>query len=300
MGAQTKIEWTDRTFNPWWGCTKVSPGCDHCYAERDSKRFAPGLWGVDGRRREFSDKHWDQPRAWDRVAKASGRTVRVFCASMADVFDVHGTASANRPRLFQLIEQTPHLTWQLLTKRIGNVRKMIPFRWMTGQTNLLRGLSPEPSNWPANCWIGASIVNQAEAERDIPKLLALPAPVRFLSCEPLLGPLELSQGLGLMGAPGDVDWVIVGGESGPHARPMHSTWARQIQRDCARAGVPLFFKQWGEWVPGDQIRSDVAFDKPPSEYPSTHVDFGRQRAYRLGKRQAGRVLDGRTWSEFPA
>lgn len=257
MSANSKIEWTDHTFSPWWGCAKVSPACDFCYAEAWAKRTGfPGLWGVDAARRSFGDKRWAEPLKWERLAVKEGRRFRVFCASMADVFDKNAPAGA-RDRLWQLIDATPNLDWLLLTKRIGNVSRMVPQSWMA-------------THWPTNVWLGISVINQAEADRDIPKMLALPARIRFLSCEPLLGPIDLTRIVlaasvpitdcadprfdkvnftvnALKGAASikmaPLDWVIVGGESGSHARPMEVEWARSLKIQCAAAGTAFFFKQ---------------------------------------------------------
>lgn len=245
MSDKTGIQWTDATFNVWWGCTKVSPGCDHCYAERDAKRFAPNsvLWGEGSTRRLFGDKHWRAPLLWNDKAARAGKPYRVFCSSMADVFDKDGPDS-ERARLWALIEATPALTWQLLTKRVGNVLRMVPPTWRDG--------------FPNNVHMGISVVNQEEAERDIPKLLAIAARVHFLSCEPLLGPIDLrlvrpaplwaGDGPGAMCASFDrlgLHWIIVGGESGPYARPFHLEWAGDLVRQCKAAGVPVFVKQMG-------------------------------------------------------
>src|SRR5258708_4484151 len=177
MALNSAIEWTTHTFNPWWGCTKVSPGCDNCYAERDSQRFSPGLWGLKADRRFFQEPHWQQLLRWDRAAAKAATRPRVFCASMADVFDNHPQVTLERARLWDYINMTPNLDWLLLTKRIGNVRSMYPVSWIA-----------KP---PKNVWLGISVINQVEADRDIPKLLEVPAHIRFLSCEPLLGEIDL-------------------------------------------------------------------------------------------------------------
>lgn len=239
MGENSSIEWTDHTFNPWIGCTKISPGCDHCYAEGWAKRSGLVKWGEQ--RRRTSPANWLQPLKWNAEAARTGTRPRVFCASLADVFDnqvpIEWTLG-----LWDLIDRTPNLTWLLLTKRIGNVSTKAP--------------------WPRNAWLGITVVNQEEADRDIPKLLAVPAPVRFLSCEPLLGPIDLScipwnpgrdvvddpsegfDALRYMSGP-HIDWVIVGGESGPRARPFVLGWGKEIVRQCQTARVPVFVKQVG-------------------------------------------------------
>lgn len=277
MSENSKIEWTDHTFNPWEGCQKVGPGCDHCYAETRNARYAGGTavnWGPGAPRRRTSAANWRKPLAWN-AAHAEffaqhGRRQRVFCASLADVFD-NAVDPAWRADLFELIEQTPNLDWLLLTKRVGNVRSMAPLPWLT-------------EGWPANVWLGASIVNQAEADRDIPKLLAMPARVRFLSMEPLLGPVDLRFKI-QPAFHGPVDWVIVGGESGPSARPMHPGWARGLRDQCAAAGVSFLFKQWGEWAPTGQRRSILGCELHDMQ--------------RVGKKAAGRILDGAQHDGFP-
>lgn len=290
MAENSRIEWTDHTFNPWVGCEKVSPGCDHCYAESWAKRAGnPGLW--QGERRRTTASNWRQPIKWNAAAKASGTRARVFCASLADVFD-NAVSDEWRKDLFNLILCTPHLDWLLLTKRIGNAQRMLPLFW--------DGIYD-------NVWIGATIVNQEEADRDVPKLLATPARVRFLSCEPLMGPIDLrlewlspfKETDPMLRRVPRVDWVIVGGESGHHARPVHAQWVRLIRDQCVAAGVPFFWKQWGEFIPADQHEArKFAYDDERCE----HVwDASSPTGYsiRVGKKQAGRVLDGRTWDQFP-
>ena len=276
MADGSKIEWTDATFNPWVGCTKVSPACDHCYAESWAKRAGnPELW--HGERRRTAASNWRQPVKWNR--QATGERKRVFCASLADVFDNEVPAEWRRD-LFDLIGETPHLTWQLLTKRIGNVEKMLPGDWGDG--------------WP-NVWIGSTVVNQEEADRDAPKLLATPAAVRFVSAEPLLGPIDFTNINNLL------DWIIAGGESGPGARPMHPDWVRSIRDQCAAAGVPFFFKQWGEWAPAARQDGHPILNARGYALPSK--TFGMPtptRVVRVGKKAAGATLDGREHKAFPA
>lgn len=238
MAEKTGIAWTDSTFNPWMGCTKVGPGCDHCYAEAlMDKRWHKVQWGPGGERKRTSAANWKQPLLWEREHEAFAlmhdRRRRVFCASLADVFDNEAPA-AWRAELFALIGLAPHLDWLLLTKRIGNVPKMLE---QPGMPN---------GGLPSNVWLGATVVNQEEADRDIPKLLAVPASVRFLSVEPMLGAIDL----GYMrdwrrDGPRVVDWVIVGGESGHGARPIQLGWVESLRRQCELQGVAFFFKQWG-------------------------------------------------------
>ena len=170
MGADSKIAWTHSTFNPWVGCSNVGPGCDHCYAEAMNKRWGNDNWGHDIPRRRTNVKYWAQPIRWNIAAQKSGERRRVFCASMADVFD-NEVPLEWRVDLFDLIRATPYLDWLLLTKRIGNVSKMLPPDWGYG--------------WP-NVWLGITVVNQEEVDRDIPKLAAIPAWIKWLSMEPLL------------------------------------------------------------------------------------------------------------------
>lgn len=226
MAEKTGISWTDSTFNPWIGCMKVGPGCDNCYAEAlMDKRWHKVQWGSGQQRQRTSAANWKQPLLWEREHEAfalmHGRRRRVFCASLADVFDNEAPPQW-RGELWALVKATPHLDWLILTKRIGNVRGMAP-----------------ADGLPANVWLGATVVNQEEYDRDAHKLLAVPASVRFLSVEPMLGPIH--------GAPsiGAFDWVIVGGESGHGARTIQPDWVASIADQCAWYSVPFFFKQWG-------------------------------------------------------
>jgi protein gp37 len=312
MAENTGIEWADHTFNPWIGCTKVGPGCDHCYAEaRMDTRLHRVQWGA-GQPRQRT-KTWGDPLRWNKQHEAffaeHGRRQRVFCASLADVFD-NEAPPAWRAELFALIACTPHLDWLLLTKRIGNVRAMIEAPGM------------QKDGLPPNVWLGATVVNQIEADRDVPKLLAVPVRVRFLSIEPMLGPIDLT-GEWLTAKLGAypfkmlppehrtklvdlLDWVIVGGESGPGARPMHPDWARSLRDQCEAAGVPFLFKQWGEFFPdpdddrgvrpigltraGKLLTDNTAFNAHAGD---------AELMFRVGKKAAGRQLDGRTHDEFP-
>lgn len=278
MGDVTAIEWADKTFNPWEGCQKVGPGCDNCYAETRNARYGGGVaanWGPGAPRRRTSASNWNKPRRWDREAEAAVSAAKaeglpppppvfVFCASLADVFD-NAVDPAWRVDLFRLIHATPNLTWLLLTKRPGNILRLYE--------DVNRGLHPEGlSFWPRNAAIGCTVVNQEEADRDIYKLLdakAILAPAfAFLSMEPLLGPVDLrnvatmrypgaeyldaltGKTRGMFGEPGGdslppVDWVIIGGESGPNARPMDPEWVRPILLQTEGTDAVFNFKQVG-------------------------------------------------------
>jgi protein gp37 len=223
MAAVTKIEWCDHTFNPWWGCTQVSSLCDHCYAMMlDARWYKRVHWGPAAPRRYFGDAHWREPLKWERAAQAEGRRHRVFCASMADVFD-NEVDHAVRDRLWSLIRQTPNLDWVLLTKRIGNASDMLPDDWGAGYPNV---------------WLLAS-VDQAGLERDVPKLLAIPAVVHGVSIGPQLATVRLGSYVKRL------QWVINGGESGAGARPYHLEWGRSLVAECSRAGTAMFMQKLG-------------------------------------------------------
>ena len=222
MGVNTSISWVHATFSPWTGCTRVSPGCDHCYAETLARRFPAtfGAWGPAAPRKRAAVATWRAPLAWEQRAAGLGVGLRVF-PSMCDPFD-NAAPEASRADLFALIAVTPHLDWLLLTKRPQNIRKMLPRDWGSGY---------------ANVWLGVSTENQAEADRRIPLLQKIPAAIRFLSVEPLLERVQLD----LRG----IHWAILGGESGPGARPMQLAWARDVRDQCHAARVALFVKQLG-------------------------------------------------------
>lgn len=398
MADQTKIEWATHTFNPWIGCTRISPACQHCYAERDfDHRRHVAAWGPNGTRVLTSDDNWKKPIRWNRLASMRGtsltygeavsvygdelpecephewdnrttdennnwmmrngvdpfRRPRVFCASLADIFEewdrvihdhrgkvicegTHGSDhwiyvdSENgldtpiriqdvRVRLFQLIDATPHLDWLLLTKRPENILKM----WPDGR-------------YRKNVWLGTSVENQEFADKRIPELLKCSplSPVLFLSCEPLLGEIDLHQvrtaagdrGVLFVGPEGGVEyacsprnmisWVIIGGESGPCARPMNPDHAGSLIRQCSVAGVPVFFKQWGEFLPFRSKYPGLHFVAHPEDgsdmligatvdgkqYGEDHVqwDAFSEIAYvRVGKKAAGRCIGGIEHSQFP-
>lgn len=282
MSDNSAIEWTTHTFNPWWGCVRISPGCRNCYADDLAHRWGKELWRRKGDRQIMADPYWRKPLKWNRDAEAAGEPAMVFCASMADVFEAHPVAETRavqdiaRARLWDLIERTPWLRWQLLTKRPENVAEMVPWS----------------DDWPNGAWLGASVEDQRRADERVRSLLAVPAKTHFLSCEPLLGPVDLTSWLDpsllclsgcanlptgsreqcsvscrqLGGTMGMISWCIVGGESGPRARPMHPDWARSLRDQCRHAYVPFLFKQWGGRTP----------------------------------KAGGRELDGRTWDEYPA
>ncbi|MBE7480592.1 MAG: phage Gp37/Gp68 family protein [Polyangiaceae bacterium] len=290
MGTNSSIEWTHHTFNMWWGCTRVSPACDHCYAEAQAHHRLPLNWLIIGegraepRRTRFTDPKrpeiWgaDAPRAfppahsailkspykWNREAEAAGQPARVFVESMGDLFDKHRLDEVNRmmdvarARLFdEFVPKCAWLNFQFLSKRPHSIKQMVPKKWL--------------SSWPANAWVGATVEDQQRAAQRLPHLVEIPAPVRFVSVEPLLGPLDLSPWLDKL------DWVIVGGESGTQARPAEIDWVRRLRDQVTEAGIWFFFKQWGNWA-----QRDGASDK----------------LVKLATKNF-RVLDGREWSEFP-
>ncbi|MBO9609181.1 MAG: phage Gp37/Gp68 family protein [Paenibacillaceae bacterium] len=303
MSENSKIEWCDHTFNPWVGCTKVSPACDHCYAETWAKRAGtPELWL--GERRRTSPSNWRQPLKWnanhEQFYAEHGRRQRVFCASLADVFDNQVPAEW-RMDLWSLIAQTPNLDWLLLTKRPQNMARMLP---------------PYFGDRWKNIWLGVTVENQAEANRRIPLLIQTRAAIRFLSCEPLSEEVDLSfnlqfehpdnEGFGVEAIKG-IDWIIVGGESGHKSRPMNPDWARSLRDQCQSAGVPFFFKQWGGWAPLleysslprniDNVGWFTSDGFCPHEVGAAYD--GEPMMLRVWKKTADRMLDGREWSEFP-
>jgi protein gp37 len=324
--GKTTIEWTDYSWNPWTGCTKVSPGCDNCYAEGWAKRSGLVKWGAGQDRRRTSADYWRQPIKWNRIAERDGVRRKVFCASLADVFD-NAVPESWRDDLWALIDTTPHLDWLLLTKRPQNIKSMMPAEW----------LECWPNGVP-NIWLGTTAENQQEADRRIPHLLAVPARVRFLSCEPLLGPLDLTAirtslpsdfGVArtvnaLTGAEGHIGpfgptltgrtgprigWVIAGGESGHGARSMHPAWVRGLRDQCTAVGAGFFFKQWGEWAPSTPeeaagnprsgwriLRGHPAVAKAAELYPEAGAAF----IAHVGKKAAGHLLDGVEWRQFPS
>jgi len=335
MGENSKIEWTDHTFNPWWGCTHVHEGCRHCYAETWANRFGV-KWGPNGVRRLCSEDVWRQPLKWNRKAEQLQQRARVFCASMADVFedwsgpildksgevwtkpylqsewdrnnwhtcdietmkrDPQGwqyvTMDDVRRELFRLIDATPWLDWQLLTKRPENIERMWPERSVRTRDQIVDYMKATQGLCRANVWLGTSISAQESWYKQRGPLLECRplAPVLFVSAEPLLGPVcDIVHGDGQ----DDIDWVICGGESGIKARPMDPRWVRSFRDQCQATNTSFFFKQWGEWLPHSQ-----------TQYFGGHFSLPRHKfdddnlATRVGKQAAGRLLDGREWNEFP-
>lgn len=221
MAERTEISWADGTFNPWVGCTKISPACDHCYAESWAKRSGhPELW--TGERRRTSASNWQQPIKWNRAAAVAGIRRRVFCASLADVFD-NEVDQAWREDLWSLLRATPNLRWMLLTKRIGNAGKMLPADWEAGMY--------------AHVGLMSTLATQEEWDRDYPKLKNVPAAWHGVSAEPLLSAIDIGAAR--------PDWIITGGESGPKHRDTPADWVRGLRDQCARNGVAFHFKQWG-------------------------------------------------------
>lgn len=288
----SRIEWTDDTVSPWWGCAKVSPACMHCYAETFDARGlvdGGGHWGPSAPRFIRVDKAIAD---LDRIARRSdreGRPRRVFMASMSDFFEDRADLVESRKRIWHHLHSLGRrITPMLLTKR----------------PDVMAAWAKE-HGWPDGAWAGTTVEDQRRADERVPSLLRVPAEVRFLSMEPLLGPVNLR-----FVAPQDdwhidaldtpdpsfrIGWVIAGGESGPNARPSHPDWFRSIRDQCEYTGVPFFFKQWGAYAMADQLPDEVfrAVDASEGGIPS------HGEPLRLGKKRTGRLLDGRTWDERP-
>lgn len=333
MAENSGIEWTDSTVNFWWGCTKVGPGCDHCYAETWSKRTGSNIWGTGVPRRKIKSAvallhRLDNDYSWwaaDHAIAGYHQTSRrrVFIQSMSDLFDlevpVEWFAEA-----WQTIERCSRLHIQIVTKRISAVEKRLAAIGVT--------------TWPKHAGLIITVCNQAEADRDIPRLLALKAKLGIpwvgLSMEPLLGPVDLTkidtwffkeaeqlnaltgQLRGIFGEPvaktTALDWVIVGGESGTGARPMHPDWVRSLRDQCIAAEVPFFFKQWGNWISAyDRDRDDPDWRAVPKAGDWDKKRFlnvaGGQGFHgnklnlmrNVGKKAAGRLLDGVEHNAMP-
>lgn len=305
MSATTGIEWTDATWNPVTGCTKVSAGCDHCYAETFAERWrgTPGHYFENGFDVQLRPDKLDLPMKWRKPK-------RIFVNSMSDLFhdDVPGDYIVD---VFAVMAMAKQHTFQVLTKRHGRMRSVLSnplfVEEMATRLEILNYPDVCTTQWPLpNVWLGVSTEDQKRADLRIPALLDTPAAVRFISAEPLLGPIDLHrtrphscdehgrdicppwliQGL---------DWVIVGGESGRGARPMNPDWARSLRDQCTAAGVSFLFKQWGEWVAEDQSPEDIILPGKSTR----HWGDDAPGVYKVGKKAAGRELDGRTWDEYP-
>lgn len=352
MAENSNIEWTNHTVNLWWGCEKISPGCANCYASDTARRVGDDIWGKHKPRRHIKSAI-SEIQKLNRKARYAGRVDRVFMQSMSDLFeDDYGqpiidqkgnrlhwqyrlhvesiipesmasnrtgcppiTLTDLRELAFRTIDQCTNLHFLLLTKRPENIRRFWP------QVGLPDAGVPGTLGRHIrfdNIWIGTSVENQEQADIRVPELLKCRdlSPVLFLSCEPLLGPVFLSDlereeedGEGFDWLSGDdINWVIAGGESGPKARPMHPDWARSLRDQCDAAGVPFFFKQWGEWWPCSQGCGDEDDDDLFSGEFHGIDDFvadclcieGTERMVKIGKKKAGNILDGDQIQEFPA
>lgn len=335
MAKRTKIEWCDATFNPWVGCTKISPACENCYAERDfghRRHFAE--WGPGKPRRKTSEAYWKKPLRWNRKAEHEGTRLKVFCGSLCDIGDLEAPAEWFDETM-NLVTNTPNLTWLFLSKRPETLKERLASFGKRYLPNTLpgcdaaKGLMP----WPLpNLWIGVTTENQKMADKRIPILLNTPAIGRFVSIEPILGEIDFNQwmiddrhymarcprcdwigssrhcgsgdywpqdgcecpecGYECDNLPGDrkIDWVILGGETGPNARPLNPHWVRTIRDQCQRCEVPFFFKQWGEFE--YQLRQGVCAGM-------TYHDIQYYEPIFVGKQKAGCLLDGREHKEFP-
>lgn len=228
MGTSTTIAWTDKTYNPWIGCQIVTEAeCGDCYARRWAARHRLNVWGPLTHSPRHVTRTGHDPLSWNRQAEHEGRRFKVFCASLADVFEPHPDVREARLRLWETIERTPSLDWQLLTKRSKFIQRLVPASWL--------------QHWPAHVWVGASVGTQVAAAKRIPYLLDVPASLRFLSCEPLVEPVTLVPWL----TTGGLHWVICGGYSGSQHRPMDVAWARALKAECEHYGVAFFMKQLG-------------------------------------------------------
>lgn len=234
LSRETNISWTGATFNPWWGCTKVSPGCDHCYAEAQDKRYGGDHWGKGVPRRVMSDEHWKGPLKWNKQAQVDGVKLKVFCASMADVMDDEAP-EGQRERLWSLIDQTPNLLWQLLTKRPQRYPRYLPKKGFLFD-NVILGATTEsqefydvrmrPLDYAVCILRGRGFMHPVQ---------------NFISYEPALGPIKMG--------PLHPDWVIFGGETGAVRRPMELAWAKTIKAECDYIGIPFFMKQMSAQTP---------------------------------------------------
>lgn len=324
MTEATKIEWADHTFSPWLGCTPVSAACDHCYAADMARRYGWPAYQAGVPRRLTAPSTWKMPHRWNKRARANGVRAKVF-PSLCDPFDSEAP-DRWRDDLVRLIDATPDLDWLLLTKRPHLAAKHVD----------------RAGPLPRNVWLGVTAETQAMADLRIPQLLEIPGVTRrFVSIEPMLGPIDLEHvqapryvaedheidwkfdalatgecyefRSGAYWSTGDgphrpnrIDWIIAGGESGTSARPSHPAWFRSLRDQCVAAGVPFFFKQWGEWAPHDAI--DPALIEAHDGVPTRGKrpgwirtgELGIAGVFRVGKKAAGAQLDGREWRQVPA
>jgi protein gp37 len=304
--GNSKIEWTDKVWNPVTGCSKISPGCDNCYAYSMSKRFCKewGLSADDPFKVTIHPDRLNQPINWKKPSK-------IFVCSMADLFhdDVPTEFISD---VFRVMEQAKQHTFLILTKRPERMRQLI--------NGVVTGWETEHRK---HIWLGVTAENQEQANKRIPVLLQIPAAVRFVSVEPMLGTVDINQYLPhnprlfseRNGHKGFLDWVICGGESGPGARPMHPDWVRNLRDQCQTAGVPYFFKQWGEWLPAECRGNGETFYRNVSDgkMSITYSDWGKSRyhwwggnfgdgkpvSFRIGKKSTGSLLDNQEWKQFP-
>lgn len=277
MGKETGISWCHHTCNPWTGCTKVSEGCKFCYAERDTRRWGLDLFGPKKERQQRVEPYWLQVPKWNREAIEAGERRRVFLMSFGDFWEDRPDLMVPRVRMLHLVEQNTALDFLILSKRVADAPRLLKAagfsHWMQNR-------------WPSNAWAMTSAENDARLNERMPALLDLPADVRGVSCEPLLGALP---SLGMWMVTGMLHWVIAGGESGGQARPMHPVWARGVRDAALRNHVAFWWKQWGKWVPAD--------DGPKAGYmlvtDDGHGQHMRPTAYTEGE------LDGEVIQQLP-
>ena len=322
MSAKTGIEWCDSTWNCIRGCSRVSAGCTHCYAESIAARFSgPGQAYEGLAKMTPSGPRWtgkvelvpdrlEDPRHWKKPR-------RVFVNSMSDLFH-ESLPVGDIMRVFGVMSLAPQHQFQILTKRPQRMLLILngkgADRWCRDSAAATANNSSLQISWPLkNVWLGVSIEDQATADERIPLLLQTPAAVRFVSYEPALGPVDFTEWLRDGFPEGEqlldphfmrhgtprLDQIITGGESGPGARPSNPNWHRSVRDQCQEAGVPYFFKQWGEWAPLDVAGSEASGGWAPIKTPDRLAQFDEEIMFRIGKKAAGRLLDGREWSEFP-
>ncbi len=314
MGKDSGIEWTEHTFNPWWGCTKVSRGCTYCYAETWANRMQAGHWGPEAPRRFFRPKHFSGPIRWNRKAAEAGRFDRVMCGSMCDIFEIHGNEETNarmdemRRRIWDIIPMTENLIWILVTKRPKNIMRLVPWDWR--------------QDFPPNVWVMVTMEDQEAARNRINWVENIPAVVRAVSAEPLVGPIDprvfrcgRCQGSGLLstgralrglspcpccGGNGvSVNWIVAGGETGRQARPMDPAWVEDLRDFSLAYDIPFFFKQWGEWAPANPklINSRGIYIGDSSRTLRHNEDAALM--VRRGKKKTGKAFEGREWTQTP-